>query len=148
MKPKMKPPGTKRLKLKQNRLLSNVAFKFNLRRYNLERGTRVCIVEVGCGTSTHSMREESELLLARSPAISIVRIDPGDASVPEGRGVGIKAGGLEALVAIEAAFASEAEAAAIAAAGGQQQLSPTPSASGRSSSSSSDSSSWLRVGCE
>jgi hypothetical protein len=32
MKPKLKPPGTQRLKLKCNILLSNSAFKFNLRR--------------------------------------------------------------------------------------------------------------------
>jgi len=30
----MKPPGTKRLKLKCDILLSTYAFKFNLRRYN------------------------------------------------------------------------------------------------------------------
>ena len=29
----LKAPGTKRLKLKHDELLSNVAFKFNLRRY-------------------------------------------------------------------------------------------------------------------
>ena len=33
MKPKLKPPGTKRLKLKCDVLPSNFAFKFNLRRY-------------------------------------------------------------------------------------------------------------------
>jgi len=32
-KPKLKPPGTKRLKLKCDKLLSNFAFNFNLRRY-------------------------------------------------------------------------------------------------------------------
>jgi len=37
IKPMLKPPGTKRLKLKYDELLSNVAFKFNLRRYNEER---------------------------------------------------------------------------------------------------------------
>jgi hypothetical protein len=31
----LKPPGTKRLKLKYDELLSNLAFKFNLRRYNM-----------------------------------------------------------------------------------------------------------------
>ena len=36
IKPKSKPPGTKRLKLKCDILLSTSAFKFNLRRYNLE----------------------------------------------------------------------------------------------------------------
>ena len=33
MKPKLKPPGTQRLTLKCDILLSNCAFKFNLRRY-------------------------------------------------------------------------------------------------------------------
>jgi hypothetical protein len=33
IKPKLKPPGTKRLKLKCDILLSSFAFKFNLRRY-------------------------------------------------------------------------------------------------------------------
>ena len=35
IKPKLKPPGTKRLKLEYDGLLSNFGFKFNLRRYNL-----------------------------------------------------------------------------------------------------------------
>jgi hypothetical protein len=35
MKPKLKPPGTKRLKLNRDTLLSTSAFKFNLRRYSL-----------------------------------------------------------------------------------------------------------------
>jgi hypothetical protein len=35
MKPELKPPGTKRLKLKCDILLSTSAFKFNLRRYTL-----------------------------------------------------------------------------------------------------------------
>jgi hypothetical protein len=34
IKPKLKPPGTERLKLKCDTLLSNCAFIFNLRRYN------------------------------------------------------------------------------------------------------------------
>ena len=34
MKPKLKPPGTKRLKLKCDILLSTSALKFNLRRYS------------------------------------------------------------------------------------------------------------------
>ena len=35
MKPKLKPPGTKRLKLEYDGLLSNFGFKFNLRRYTV-----------------------------------------------------------------------------------------------------------------
>ena len=37
MKPKLKPPGSKRLKLKCGVLLSNFAFKFNLRRYTKDQ---------------------------------------------------------------------------------------------------------------
>jgi hypothetical protein len=33
IKPKLKPPGTERLKLSGDALLSTSAFKFNLRRY-------------------------------------------------------------------------------------------------------------------
>jgi len=35
MKPMLKPPGTRRLKLNCDKLLSTFAFKFNLRRYNM-----------------------------------------------------------------------------------------------------------------
>ena len=35
IKPKLKPPGTKRLKLKCDTMVSTAAFKFNLRRYTL-----------------------------------------------------------------------------------------------------------------
>ena len=37
MKPTLKPPGTKRLKLKCDIMLSNSAFKFNLRRHSTAR---------------------------------------------------------------------------------------------------------------
>jgi hypothetical protein len=39
MKPELKPPGTKHLKLKCDALLSTFAFKFNLRRYSLASTT-------------------------------------------------------------------------------------------------------------
>jgi len=35
MKPTLKAPGSKRLKLEHEKLLSNVGFNFNLRRYNV-----------------------------------------------------------------------------------------------------------------
>ena len=38
VKPKLKPPKTKRLRLKDDELLSNAAFKFNLRRFILGFG--------------------------------------------------------------------------------------------------------------
>ena len=40
IKPTLKPTGTKRLKLKYDILLSNFAFKFNLRRYTKEEEER------------------------------------------------------------------------------------------------------------
>jgi len=43
MKPKLKPPGTKRLKLKCDILLSTDAFKFNLRRYILVESLQVAV---------------------------------------------------------------------------------------------------------
>ena len=43
IKPTLKAPGTKRLKLKYDKMLSNIAFKFNLRRYT--KGARAVRVE-------------------------------------------------------------------------------------------------------
>ena len=47
IKPRLKLPGIKRLKLIYDELLSNVALKFNLRRYSKERG--VCTSVIGRG---------------------------------------------------------------------------------------------------
>jgi hypothetical protein len=46
IKPTLKPPGTKRLKLKYHKLLSSSAFKFNLRRYIMVAtpGVRITLV--------------------------------------------------------------------------------------------------------
>jgi hypothetical protein len=41
MKPKLKPTGTKRLKLNYDEVPSNFAFNFNLRRYDLDDTTSV-----------------------------------------------------------------------------------------------------------
>jgi hypothetical protein len=48
MKPKLKPPGTKRLKVKCDILMSTSAFKFNLRRYNEEEEEELLAV-AACG---------------------------------------------------------------------------------------------------
>jgi len=48
IKPMLKPPGTKRLKLNHNKVLSNFAFKFNLRRYTRGRW---------CGASAGARRQ-------------------------------------------------------------------------------------------
>ena len=46
LKPTLKPPGTKRLKLQRENLLSKIAFKFKLRRYNtvLDDNKKLCLV--------------------------------------------------------------------------------------------------------
>ena len=51
MKPNLKPPGTKRLNLKCDILLSTSAFNFNLRRYTVVAscgtGVTACILALG-----------------------------------------------------------------------------------------------------
>jgi len=42
LKPTLKAPGTKRLKVEFDELLSSFAFNFNLRRYNEEEETPAC----------------------------------------------------------------------------------------------------------
>jgi hypothetical protein len=42
MKPTLKAPGSKRLKLKYDKMLSSFAFKFNLRRYTGGAQDRAC----------------------------------------------------------------------------------------------------------
>jgi len=48
MKPMLKAPGTKRLKLICDDPLSDFAFKFNLRRYNLYNFRRRCMNRGSC----------------------------------------------------------------------------------------------------
>ena len=47
IKPRLKAPGTKGLKLNYDALLSNVAFKFNLRRYMQAEGGALPVEEAG-----------------------------------------------------------------------------------------------------
>ena len=65
IKPEWKVPGTKRLNLKYDELPSNIAFKFNLRRYNKARtvdgGTPLHIAAelghvVGCCTLNPALK--------------------------------------------------------------------------------------------
>jgi len=51
IQPKSKPPGTKRLKLEYDGLLSNFGFKGNLRRYTVELLSRVNAA-LGTGVTT------------------------------------------------------------------------------------------------
>ena len=75
------------------------------------------ILEVGCGTSVHSLRDESELLLRRlrvlaarcsatkraPPAVSLVRIDPGAPSAAGSGAIHVRLGARDALLRIEEA---------------------------------------------
>ena len=64
------------------------------------KNKNVCIIEIGCGTSEHSLRDESELLLANILTNGhLIRIDPKDCMVPDGH-VGLKRGFKDALVNI------------------------------------------------
>ena len=66
IKPKLQPSRTKRLKLKYDEPLSNVAFKFSLRRYNLAAVIDARASELGrryTGRGLHS--STSQLNLSR-----------------------------------------------------------------------------------
>jgi len=54
MKPKLKPPGNKRLKLKYGEPLSKFAFKLNLCRYNVDARVMSMIVDSLAGAYTRS----------------------------------------------------------------------------------------------
>jgi len=58
MKPLLKAPGTKRLKLEYDELLSSFAFKFNVRRYTLE------------STTTYSVATRSTAGAPAAPAVA------------------------------------------------------------------------------
>ena len=51
IKPKLKPPGTKHLKLKCDILVSTSAVKFNLRRYNMDSYGDYGVGDGGAGAS-------------------------------------------------------------------------------------------------
>jgi len=48
IKPTLQAPGTNDLKLKYDEPVSNVAFKFNLRRYTVERTVGATLLESVC----------------------------------------------------------------------------------------------------
>eukprot|EP01116_Phalansterium_solitarium_P006429 TRINITY_DN18734_c0_g1_i1.p1 TRINITY_DN18734_c0_g1~~TRINITY_DN18734_c0_g1_i1.p1 ORF type:complete len:545 (-),score=113.24 TRINITY_DN18734_c0_g1_i1:106-1740(-) len=69
-----------------------------------QKRQQVAIVEIGCGTSMHSVSIESEALLAddKRKQFSLIRINPGSPQVPLGGHVGIGMGALAALTALDA----------------------------------------------
>jgi hypothetical protein len=61
MRPKLKPPGTQRLRLENDGLLPNFGFKSNLRRYNLV-GEAITIADViGAQAGPHTPSPVSQL---------------------------------------------------------------------------------------
>jgi hypothetical protein len=62
IKPKLKPPGTKRLKLQYDEPLSKYAFKFNLRRYTMDGANVEIAEEIGevgrCGLTLSNSRSK------------------------------------------------------------------------------------------
>jgi len=72
MKPKLKPPGTKRLKLKCVILLSTSAFKFKLRRYIKEFSGKGNTSQFGGDFVVPSYRGSSFL----DPKVGAVQVDP------------------------------------------------------------------------
>ena len=60
----------------------------------------VSIIEIGCGTSEHSLRDESELLIANVLKNGhLIRIDPGKCMTTEGH-VGLNVGFKDAFIQI------------------------------------------------
>ena len=59
----MKVPGTKRLKLMCNKLRSSLAFKFNLRRYDVDGLGRAAMVDVGDKRDTARVATASSRVL-------------------------------------------------------------------------------------
>jgi hypothetical protein len=108
MEPKLKPPGTKRFKLEYDGLLSNFAFRFNLRRYTggAARCTALLSATLTAGTS-----RLIDLAMVNPVTIEI------DAEEAEEVGAGWKAG--DANSHRDGKKDSGMEAAARAAGGGQ-----------------------------
>ena len=73
IQPKLKAPGTKRLKLKYDNLLSSFAFKFSLRRYTQARAE----AEVAAAASAEAAsRREARLTEQRGEAVHVTPIKP------------------------------------------------------------------------
>lgn len=75
------------------------------------KGKRLLVIEVGCGISEHSLRDESELICERlweNSFAKIVRIDPGNCDVAKGH-IGIQLKAMEALLKFSAAYFPQEE---------------------------------------
>jgi hypothetical protein len=78
MKPTLKAPGSKRLNLKQLKLLSCFAFNFNMRRYTVDRYDHSLFV---AGNSLVIMVGMCRLTLSKPllklPMVSVIWLEPG-----------------------------------------------------------------------
>jgi NAD-dependent SIR2 family protein deacetylase len=70
-----------------------------------QQRSKLVVIEVGCGTSIHSLRVETEIMVGKrplsGPRTTLIRIDPGNANVPLGQHVGVKMTAMSALTKIE-----------------------------------------------
>jgi hypothetical protein len=73
IKPRLKPPETKHLQLKCDMLLSTVAFKFNLRRYNLVKPGRVPLHLLDASACN---RAAAAALAAAAAALAVAALAP------------------------------------------------------------------------
>jgi len=80
MKPMLKPLGTKRLKLKFDILLSNFAFKFNLRRYTVVPRVEDAEMDVHAGSkraapTTPALQQTKKTRLDTSAWAVVVKLE-------------------------------------------------------------------------
>jgi len=93
IKPKLKPPGTKRLKLEYDGMLSDFGFKSNLRRYikGAELTSKVAALEASLAAATaaaKAKREEYETAKAGADEVAVELTGRADALTRELRSSG------------------------------------------------------------
>jgi len=79
IKPTLKASGTQRLTLKSDKPLSNVAFRFNLRRYN-KAGALAAAADAAAAEQSHALASQhAELQEEKAAALSAAAGDNGEA---------------------------------------------------------------------
>jgi len=86
MKPMLKQPGTKHLKLKCDILLTTFAFKFNLRRYNVVAPPLEPVIVAACPAAAATLEDSAAAITLHGTLIAdLVAVDsPGEGT---GRGL-------------------------------------------------------------
>ena len=77
-KPTLNSPGTKRLKLRYDELVSNFAFKFNLRRYIKKNGADV---QVGSSSGTGDLADSHDFTVIAGPTdVAVTQVTIGEST--------------------------------------------------------------------